>query len=56
MTEASIHQNSFAVNVEWLVSENFLWHMHFFVFSIQNLFYLFKTKFKKTIHLVSSDP
>ena len=34
-----------------MVSENFLWHMYFFLFSIQNLFYLFKTKFKKNFAL-----
>ena len=32
-----------------MVSENLLWHMHFFLFSIQNLFYLFKTKLKKKL-------
>ena len=30
-----------------MVNENFLWHMYFFLFSIQNLFYLFKTIFLK---------
>ena len=50
MTVASIHQNSFAMNVEWSV-KIFLKHMHFFLFSIQNF-----TILKKTIRIVSSDP
>ena len=46
MTVASIHQNSFTVNVEWSVKISY-GTCTSFLFSIQNLFYLFKTKFLK---------
>ena len=43
----SQHSSKFICCECGMISENFLWHMHFFLFSIQNLFYLFKTKFFK---------
>ena len=48
MTVASIHQNSFAVNVEWSV-KIFCGTCTSFYFLIQNLFYLFNTKFLKKL-------
>ena len=56
LNDCSQHSSKFICHECGMVSENFLWHMHFFLFSIQNLFYLFKTKFVKTIRIVSSDP
>ena len=47
LNDCSQHSSKFICRECGMVSENFLWHMHFFLFSIQNLFYLFKTKFFK---------
>ena len=47
LNDCSQHSLKFICHECGMVSENFLWHMYFFLFSIQNLFYLFKTKFKK---------
>ena len=47
LNDYSQHSSKFICHEYGMVSENFLWHMHFFLFSIQNLFYLFKTKFLK---------
>ena len=47
LNDCSQHSSKFICHECGMVSENFLWYMHFFLFSIQNLFYLFKTKFKK---------
>ena len=47
LNDCSQHSSKFICRGCGMVSENFLWHMHFFLFSIQNLFYLFKTKFLK---------
>ena len=47
LNDCSQHSSKFICHECGMVSENFLWHMHFFLFSIQNLFYLFKTIFFK---------
>ena len=47
LNDCSQHSSKFICHECGMVSENFLWYMYFFLFSIQNLFYLFKTKFKK---------
>ena len=49
LNDCSQHSSKFICCECGMVSENFLWHMYFFSFSIQNLFYLFKTKFLKTL-------
>ena len=49
LNDCSQHSSKFICCECGMVSENFLWHMHLFLFSIQNLFYLFKTKFKKKL-------
>ena len=56
LNDCSQHSSKFICHECGMVSENFLWFMHFFLFLIQNLFYLFKTNLKKTIYIVSSDP
>ena len=45
LNDCSQHSSKFICRECGMVSENFLWHMHFFLFSIQHLFYLFKTNF-----------
>ena len=45
LNDCSQHLSKFICCECGMVSENFLWHMYFFLFSIQNLFYSFKTKF-----------
>ena len=47
LNDCSQHSSKFICCECGMVSETFLWHMHFFLFSIQNLFYLFKTNFLK---------
>ena len=47
--DCSQHSSKFICHECGMVSEHFLWHMYFFLFSIQNLFYLFKTKLKKKL-------
>ena len=49
LNDCSQHSSKYICPECGMVSENFLWHMHFFLFSIQNLFYLFKTKFLKKL-------
>ena len=49
LNDCSQHSSKFICCECGIVSENFLWHMHFFLFSIQNLFYLIKTKFFKKL-------
>ena len=38
LNDCSQHSSKFICHECGMVSENFLWHMHFFLFSIQNLF------------------
>ena len=45
LNDCSQHSAKFICRECGMVSENFLWYMHFFLFSIQNLFYSFKTIF-----------
>ena len=47
LNDCSQHSSKFICCECGMVSKNFLWHMHFFLFSIQNLFYISKTKFLK---------
>ena len=47
LNDCSQHSSKFICRECGMVSKNFLWHMYFFLFSIQNLFYLFKTNFFK---------
>ena len=47
LNDCSQHSSKSICHECGMVSENFLWHMHLFLFSIPNLFYLFKTKFFK---------
>ena len=49
LNDCSQHSSKFICHECGMVSENFLWYMHFFLSSIQNLFYLFKTKFLKKL-------
>ena len=51
LNDCSQHSLKFICHECDMVSENFLWHMYFFLFSIQNLFYLFKTKFFKNYYI-----
>ena len=51
LNDCSQHSSKFICHECGMISENFLWHMHFFFFSIQNLFYLFNTKFFKNFTL-----
>ena len=41
LNDCSQHSSKFICCECGMVSENFLWHMHFFLFSIQKLFVLF---------------
>ena len=51
LNDCSQHSSKFICHECGMVSENFLWHMHFFLFSIQNLFHLLKTTlFKNYSH------
>ena len=47
LNDCSQHSSKFICHECGMVSENCLWHMYFFLFSVRNLFYLFKTKFLK---------
>ena len=51
LNDCSQHLSKFLCHECGMVRENFLWHMYFFLFSIQNLSYLFKTKLKKKNYL-----
>ena len=52
LNDCSQHSSKFTCHECGMVSENFLWYIHFFYFQIQHL----KTKFLKIIYIVSSDP
>ena len=50
MTVASIHQNSICCECG-MVSENFLWHMHFFYFQFKTYLFIQNKIFKKLFAL-----
>ena len=56
LNDCSQHSSKFICHECGMVSENFLWHMHFFLFLIQNFFIYSKQNLKQTIRIVSSDP
>ena len=56
LNDCSQHSSKFICSECGMVSENFLWHMHFFYFQFKTYFIFSRQNFLKTIRVVSSDP
>ena len=55
LNDCSQHSSKFICLECGMVSENFLWHIHFY-FQFKTYFIFSRQNLKKTIHIVSSDP
>ena len=49
LNDCSQHSSKFICHECGMVSENFLWHMHFFLFSIQNFILFIQNKILKKL-------